>query len=157
MTEKELNKIKAIIDKDCSNQNINDLKMLRDYINDKIKKVNYQFPTIILSEIEFNEKVDILSKEYQAFCKENINSSAFRRNSLSLSFCNLNGIPSYYGDENKNLKVYHTLGLNREKILASANISHGTLNIYNDLLQKYGLSLNTQLTEEQLKILSLKN
>ena len=156
MTEKELNRIKAIVDKDCDNLNTNDLKILRDYINKKIKTVDDQFPTIILSDSEFNKRIDILLKEYQTFCKENINSPAFRRDSLILSFCNQNSIPSYYGDINIDLKVYHTLGLDRKKILASANISHGTLKIYDGLLRKYGLSLNTKLTEEQIKILNLK-
>ncbi len=156
MTEKQLNIIKAIINKDCSNLNSSDLKILRDYINEKIKQVDDQSPTVNLTDSEFNDKIDILLKEYQTFCRENINSPAFRRNSLSLSFCNQNGIPSYYGDENMKLKVYHTLGLNREKILASPNISDATLNRYNELLQAYGLSLNTQLTRDQIKTLNLK-
>ena len=50
-------------------------------------------------------------------------------------------------------KIYQTLKLEHRRLISYSFVGNKVLDIYNKMLNKYGLNLNTKLTDEQLSIL----
>ena len=92
---------------------------------------------------------EILLQTFKEFCNNNIveEKHQFNRNALAIGMC-------YLASHNHciwNIRVYETLGLDREKLLKEDGVAEKDLNFYDEKLKAYGLSLNERLSLEEIK------
>jgi len=120
-----------------------DIMIQKDY-----KLVRNDFK-VINGKKELNKEV--LLQTFNEFCKNNIVSdnekAHFNKNALSTALC--------YAASGKhfiwNIRVYETLGLDQVKLTNQDDVEESYLDLYNDKLELYGLSLNERFTKSELK------
>ena len=92
---------------------------------------------------------EILLQTFKEFCQNNMaeQKHEFNRQALSIAMC--------YTASHKhfiwNIRVYETLGLDREKLLKNEGVEEKDLNLYDQNLKQYGLSLNERINLEEMK------
>ena len=126
------------------------------FVYDEIIKENFM---ITLTDDEVIDKKDVLTTGFLSFCNQNLKTveekSAFRKNSLYRAFSEQNGIAERnISDE---LKVYQTLGLDKVKLLQYRYVGEHNLELYNNYLNNYGLSMDIRLTYNQIGFLQNEN
>ena len=96
----------------------------------------------------------VLLQTFKDFCVNNITDPEekkhFDRSAMATALC-------YTSSGKKliwNIRIYETLGLDREKLLKQDDIDEMYLNIYNDKLNNYGLSLDEKFTRKELEELT---
>lgn len=112
-------------------------KLVRDnfQVIDGSKKLNHQ----------------VLLQTFKEFCQNNIvdEKHEFNKKALSLAMC-------YEASHNHfvwNIRIYETLGLDRDNLLKREDVEEKDLNFYDKMLKKYDLSLNERISTEEKRAL----
>lgn len=114
----------------------------RDY-----KLVDNDFK-VISGKKKLNKQV--LLQTFKDFCSNNIidanDKKNFNRTDMATALC--------YTSSGKhliwNIRVYETLGLDKEKLLNQDNMEEKYLDLYNEKLNQYGLSINERFTKDEM-------
>ena len=95
---------------------------------------------------------EVLLQSFKDFCHNNIvdekEKHSFKKNDVAIALC-------YAASHNHfiwNIRVYETLGLDREQLL-KYDAEERDLDLYNQKLKSYGLSLDEKISKEERKIL----
>lgn len=140
MTKEQLDMIMQIIEKDFKKGNIEEVKQIKKYIDAKIaeRKCNLEL-----------EKIQILNKNLIKFIKEEL----IKEEKMGFK---LNRITSYFASVKKisflELKVYDAIGYNIEELKIKTHAPK-SVEIFENVLNRYNLSLENQLTEKELEII----
>lgn len=92
----------------------------------------------------------VLLQTFKDFCHDNIvtikDKQNFDKTAMATALC--------YTSSGKhlvwNIRVYETLGLDKNKLLNQANIEEKYLDLYNEKLNNYGLSLNERFNTKEM-------
>lgn len=114
----------------------------RDY---KIIKNDFK---VIDGKKELNKQV--LLQTFKDFCSNNIVTAEDKKNFDKLAMATALCYTSSGKHLVWNIRVYETLGLDENKLLNQDNIDEKYLNLYNQKLNQYGLSINQKLTKQEL-------
>ena len=93
---------------------------------------------------------NILLQTFNEFCSNNFTSEqekhTFNKKALATALC--------FGKSEKklvwNIRIYETLGLDQAKLLKNEDITENDVELYNQKLNMYGLSLDEHLTKKDL-------
>lgn len=114
----------------------------RDY---KIIKNDFK---VIDGKKELNKQV--LLQTFKDFCSNNIVTAEDKKNFDKLAMATALCYTSSGKHLVWNIRVYETLGLDENKLLNQDNIDEKYINLYNQKLNQYGLSINQKLTKQEL-------
>ena len=114
----------------------------RDY---KLVKDDFK---VIEGKKELNKQV--LLQTFREFCNNNVvtpeDKKNFDKSAMAIALC--------YASSGKkliwNIRVYETLGLDRNKILNQDNVEERYLELYNQKLNAYNLSIDEKFTKKEL-------
>lgn len=92
----------------------------------------------------------VLLQTFKDFCHDNIvtmeDKKNFDKTAMATALC--------YTSSGKhlvwNIRVYETLGLDKEKLLNQSKVEEKYLDLYNEKLNNYGLSLNERFNKSEM-------
>ena len=146
----------ALIERIIASENDKEkLLKLRNDINARLE-VKLEKDIIILENDELNEEqINLLTRDLDSFLRNILPFSYTIRSRICMGIHMKleNNSQIYFGDLGKYIKVYYLLLVGREELLKMHKVGKKTADNIELALNVYGLSLNTKLTEEQLKIL----
>lgn len=143
MKEEQLALIKEIVDKELQNNRIKDLLIVKKYINDQI----YEYKKNKLSIVEEDIEYDILILDLMDFINIHIINPDDERSLYKNSI--YNAVKKIKGKDN--LKVSDLVGIGSEKMLKCNRIGQYTVDKIEEALEKFGYSLDEQLTKNKQK------
>ncbi len=145
MTNKELEMIKSIIDKECETGNIDDLKELKILLTNKIREQQGK-------SVDIDECRDILLLSFVDFVESELTSDEkrnFKTSPLLRAIAENRHIKNIW--KAKYFRVYDIIAIKPELLAKTTGVGKDTISILEKLLNKYGLSINQELTDEQLQ------
>lgn len=146
MTKEQFEMITNIIDSDIKSGNIEDLKKLKDLIENNLGKND--------SQLFVEENKEILLQGLLDFITDNL-SSETKGKVRKLSI--IEAVIKYRCLVVGKVKVYHLLGVPKGYLLNQRGCGINSIEILEDMLNKYGLSLSLELNNEQRNQLDTMN
>lgn len=134
MNKEEFNIMTGIIDNATDNNDLDDLKKVRNYLNKKIVKLES-------NDYFKEEEYEILTQDLKGFLNGKILDSSFKRLSFVVAVMNIRRKNSVY--------VFDTIGLDESTLMKHSGIGQSTIEEYEMILNNYGLSMNMELAETQ--------
>lgn len=134
MNKEEFNIMTGIIDNATDNNDLDDLKKVRNYLNKKIVKLES-------NDYFKEEEYEILTQDLKGFLNGKILDSSFKRLSFVVAVMNIRRKNSVY--------VFDTIGLDESTLMKHSGIGQSTIEEYEMILNNYGLSMHMELTETQ--------
>ena len=149
MTNEEYKMIMKIIDKDVLDNNVGDLVKLKTLLCEQISKFENDEKSVPLT-INVDEKLGILTQSLLEFVKDNSTSEERQKSRFVrfVSFISIIRKIDYY-----DVCVFDVLGLDDNYFRKSWQIGPKTIGFYEKLLNKHGLSIKQQLSNEERKYL----
>ena len=134
MNKEEFNIMTGIIDNATDNNDLDDLRKVRNYLNKKIVKLES-------NDYFKEEEYEILTQDLKGFLNGKILDSSFKRLSFVVAVMNIRRKNSVY--------VFDTIGLDESTLMKHSGIGQSTIEEYEMILNNYGLSMNMELAETQ--------
>ena len=134
MKKEEFNIMTGIIDNATDNNDLDDLRKVRNYLNKKIVKLES-------NDYFKEEEYEILTQDLKGFLNGKILDSSFKRLSFVVAVMNIRRKNSIY--------VFDTIGLDESTLMKHSGIGQSTIEEYEMILNNYGLSMNMELAETQ--------
>ena len=137
--------IEHIIEDAYNNKDSEKLKLLQQIITEKILSIKDE-KNRSLDDIVFNNTIDILSQRLMDFCRNEISDKNFKLRPLH------NSIQKYKEKNRSILYVYDALNIDKYEFNKyKQGVGDTTINILENALNKYGLSMDNRLSKEQLE------
>ena len=159
MNQNELELIKKIVDKDIENRDLKDLMKVKSYIDKRIYAQSLEDKKAKELEMRANpaywtylETRDILEKNLMDFIKGNLTGrdlSARIYRQIAMRAASILDL------DYRTLRVCDIIGIDKEKLLDERNIGEKSINLVENLLNQYGLSLDTELSNEEKQLLGI--
>ncbi len=152
MKEKDYRKITAFIEQELASGHIEDLRQLRDFLNQQIDLYK-AFEEKLYQRRAEEERFDILNLELLEFLTVPTYGLKFFTNELVSAIKRMKALK-------RPVLVFDSIGIGKNVLLQEKGIGPRTVGKYEHALNRYGYSLNRPLTEEQIsqfKIYQKKN
>lgn len=133
-------KIKEFIEQELVRGNIEDLRQLRNFLNEQIGSFQ-SFPQV---DSETQERFDILNLELRDFLTAPTYGLKFFRNDFIRAIRRIKQLKGM-------VLVIDTIGIGKTVLLQEKGIGSRTVGKYEHALNRYGYSLNHPLSEAQIK------
>ena len=151
MTNQEFAMIKTIIDIDTKQLNIKDLKKIKKYLKDAIKKCNNEINNNEINKYSFDISKGMIKDKSELLLmsvEEYFESNTLIKNKL------IRGLLRRYDYHYRtNVKLYDLVRLTKRELSELFGIGNKTVKEVQEILNKDGLSLDIKLTDEQIKLL----